>query len=121
MVGLFANQLLPEKSLRPCFIFVANAEGAGKSTLATICIAPTLGAMPTGCKSNEEDEIRKFLTTAVREGCLVIFFDNLKGKLSSPVLEAFLTSPVWSDRKLGVNETITGDNLATCFVTGGNA
>jgi hypothetical protein len=118
MVGLYANLLLPEKSLRPCFIFVANAEGAGKSTLAKICIAPTLGAMPTGCKSNEEDEIRKLLTTAIREGSLVIFFDNFKGKLSSPALEAFLSAPVWRDRKLGVNETVTGENLATCFVTG---
>jgi hypothetical protein len=117
MVGLYANQLLPKGALRPCFIFSANAEGAGKTTLARICIAPTLGAMPTGCKSNEEDEVRKVLTTAIREGRLVIFFDNLKGKLSSPALEAFLTAADWTDRKLGVNETVNGDNLATVFVT----
>jgi hypothetical protein len=118
MVGLFVNQLLPEKSLRPCFVFVANAEGAGKTLLAMICILPTLGAMPTGCKDSEESEIRKNLTTAILEARQVIFFDNLKGKLSSPALEAFLSAPVWTDRLLGKNRSVTGDNLATVFVTG---
>jgi hypothetical protein len=118
MIGLFVNQLLPDKSLRPCFIFAANAEGAGKTLLSEICILPTCGAMPTGCKSSDDDEIRKNLTAAIREARLVVFFDNLKGKLSSPALEAFLSAPIWTDRKLGVNENITGENLATCFVTG---
>ena len=118
MTGVFANQLLPGKSLRPCFIFVGNCEGAGKSLLAQVCITPTLGAMPTGCKSAEDEEIRKILTTAILEGRLVVFFDNFKGKLSSQVLEAFLSAPIWTDRKLGFNESVTGENLATCFVTG---
>jgi hypothetical protein len=102
MIGLFANQLLPDKSLRPCFIFAANAEGAGKTLLVEICILPTLGAMPTGCKSAEDNEIRKNLTTAILEARLVVFFDNIKGRLSSPALEAFLSAPIWQDRKLGV-------------------
>jgi hypothetical protein len=118
MTGLFANQLLPDMSLRPCFIFAANAEGAGKTLLSEICILPTCGAMPTGCKSSDDDEIRKNLTAAIREARMVVFFDNLKGKLSSSALEAFLSAPIWTDRKLGVNENITGENLATCFVTG---
>jgi Bifunctional DNA primase/polymerase, N-terminal len=118
MVGLFANQLLPEKSLRPCFVFVANAEGAGKTLLVMICVLPTLGAMPTGCKDSEESEIRKNLTTAILEARQVIFFDNLKGKLSSSALEAFLSAPVWTDRLLKTNRSVTGDNLATVFVTG---
>jgi hypothetical protein len=118
MVGLFANQLLPEKGLRPCFILVANAEGAGKTLLVQIIILPTLGAMPVGSKADEEAEMRKVILTAVREGCAVIFLDNLKGRLSSPALEAFLSSPAYTGRKLGVSESISGDNLATVFVTG---
>jgi hypothetical protein len=118
MTGLFANQLLPEKSLRPCFVFVANAEGAGKTLLAQICITPTLGTMPVGSKADDDDEMRKVILTAVREARAVIFLDNLKGRLSSEPLEGFLSAPVWSGRKLGVNESITGDNLATVFCTG---
>lgn len=118
MLGLYANQLLPDKSLRPCFNFAANAEGAGKTILSELCILPTCGDVPTGCKSTEDNEIRKNLTTAIKEVRLVVYFDNLKGRLSSPALEAFLSAPIWQDRKLGVNENIVGENLATCFVTG---
>ena len=118
MVGLYVAHLLPERSLRPAFIFAANAEGAGKTLLVSCIVTPTLGELSTGCKSAAEEEIRKVILTAVREGRAVIFLDNLKGRLSSEALEAFLSAPVWSDRKLGVNETITADNLATVFITG---
>jgi hypothetical protein len=118
MVGLYAAQLLLDKSLRPCFIFMANAEGAGKSLLADCCIVPACGEPPTSCKSKEDDEIRKLLLTAVREARTIIKFDNLKGHLSSEALEAFLSSTTVSDRKLGVNEYITGDNLANVFING---
>ena len=118
MVSVFAAQLLPEKSLRPCFIFIANAEGAGKTLLAQICIVPTLGAMPISSKADDDDEMRKALITAIREALLVLFFDNIKGRLSSEPLEAFLSAPVYGGRKLGVNENVTGDNVTTVFCTG---
>jgi hypothetical protein len=118
MVSVFAAQLSPEKSLRPCFIFIANAEGAGKTLLAQICVVPTLGAMPIASKADDDDEMRKALITAIREALLVLFFDNIKGKLSSEPLEAFLSAPVYGGRKLGVNENVTGDNLTTVFCTG---
>jgi hypothetical protein len=118
MVSVFAAQLLPEKSLRPCFMFVANAEGAGKTLLAQICIVPTLGATPIASKADDDDEMRKALITAIREALLVLFFDNIKGRLSSEPLEAFLSAPVYGGRKLGVNENVTGDNVTTVFCTG---
>jgi 5S rRNA maturation endonuclease (ribonuclease M5) len=118
MVSLYVNQLLPEQSLRPCFIFVANAEGAGKTLLVLCLVTPTLGAAPTGCKADEDAEVRKLLLTAVREARPVLFIDNVKGRLSSEPLEAFLSAPVWSDRILGVSESFTADNLTTVFVTG---
>ena len=116
MVGLFVNQLLPEKSLRPCFVFVANAEGAGKTLLVMICILPTLGAMPTGYKDSEESEIRKNLTTVIREARQVIFFDNLKGKLSSPARwKPFFRRQGGRDRILGKNRSVTGDISRQCL------
>lgn len=118
MVSVFAAQLLPERSLRPCFILIANAEGAGKTLLAQICIVPTLGAMPIASKADDDDEMRKALITAIREALLVLFFDNIKGRLSSEPLEAFLSAPVFGGRKLGVNENVKGDNVTTVFCTG---
>lgn len=118
MLSLYCNGLLPEKSLRPAFVYLANAEGAGKSLLAACAIVPTLGRLPTGCKADTDDEMRKVLLTAVREARQLVFFDNLRGKLSSASLEGFLSAPTWSDRVLGVSESFTADNLATVFITG---
>lgn len=118
LVGTYAAQVVPDKSLRPCFILIGNAEGCGK-TLCVLCMTiPVLGDAPTGCKADEDSEIRKLLLTAVREARPVIFFDNVKGHLSSESLEAFLSAPTWSDRKLGVNESVTGQNLSSVFITG---
>jgi hypothetical protein len=117
-VGLFVSALLPGTAQRPCFIICANAEGAGKGTLAKCCMMPTVGSVPTASKPNDENEIRKTLLTAVREAKTIIFFDNLKGHLSSESLEAFLTATIFEGRKLGVNEYIVAPNLATVFITG---
>ena len=116
-VGLYATQLLPEGALRPCFIVTKNAEGAGAGTLVSCAVVPVIGRVPTGVKSESDDETRKILTAAVREARVVILFDNQKSRLSSPALEAFLSTPTWSDRLLGVNQTFTGQNIATVFVT----
>jgi hypothetical protein len=118
LTGLFCKHVLPRQTLRPCFITVANAEGAGKSMLATVATLPALGNMPAGSKADDENEIIKMLVTTVKEARPILFYDNLKGHLSSAALEAFLTAPSFEGRKLGVNEFISGDNLATVFITG---
>jgi putative DNA primase/helicase len=117
LIGLYAAQLLPEGALRPCFIVTKNAEGAGASTLVSCAVVPVIGRLPTGVKSDDDDETRKALTAAVREARLVMLFDNQKSRLSSAALEAFVSSPTWSDRLLGVNQTFTGQNIATVFIT----
>jgi hypothetical protein len=109
--------MLPEGALRPRFIVTKNAEGAGASTLVSCAVVPVIGRLPTGVKSDDDDETRKTLTTAVREAKAVILFDNQKSRLSSAALEAFISSPTWSDRLLGVNQTFTGQNITTVFVT----
>ena len=117
LVGLYAKQLLPVGELRPTFTFVKNAEGAGATTLAACAIVPVLGSLPTGSKAQDEGEVRKTLTSAVRAAQDVIFLDNLKGHLNSPALEAFVTAPTWRDRLLGANEMLSGPNNATVFIT----
>jgi hypothetical protein len=117
LIGLYSAQLLPEGVLRPCFIVTKNAEGAGASTLVFCVVVPIIGRLPTGVKSDDDNEMRKALTAAVLEARLVILLDNQKSRLSSPALEAFISSPMWSDRLLGINQTFTGQNIATVFVT----
>jgi Bifunctional DNA primase/polymerase, N-terminal/Primase C terminal 1 (PriCT-1) len=117
LVGLFSGQLAPEGSLRPCFITTKNAEGAGASTLVACAVAPVLGAVPIGTAPEDEAEMKKVLTTVVREGRRVLILDNVKGRLSSASLEAFISGSIHTDRLLGSNQSITGSNLATVFVT----
>ena len=107
MLSAFAAGLLPKNSLRPCFIFLANAEGDGKTLLVKCAVVPVLGFVPVGCKPKDEDEMRKILLAAVIEAKPVLFFDNIKGRLTSESLEGFLTSQEWSGRVLGVSKTFT--------------
>ncbi len=106
MLTVFGRGLLPAKSLRPCFIFLANAEGAGKTLLVKCATVPVLGYAPVGTKPKDEDEMRKALLAAVVEAAPVIFFDNVKGHVAGAALEAFLTTQgVWgqnlrADREL---------------------
>ena len=118
MLSLFAASLLPKNSLRPCFIYLANAEGAGKTLLVKFATVPVLGSVPASCKPRDEEEMRKTLLTAIIEAKPVLFFDNIKGRLASEALEAFITTQEWSGRVLGVSKTFAGRNLVTVFVTG---
>jgi putative DNA primase/helicase len=117
LIGLFGAQLLPDGALRPCFIVTKNAEGAGATTLVSCMVVPVIGCLPAGVKSEDDAEVRKMLTAAVRESQPVLLFDNQKSRLSSASLEAFLSSPTWSDRLLGTNQMLSGQNHATVFVT----
>jgi hypothetical protein len=118
MLTVFGRGLLPAKSLRPCFIFLANAEGAGKTLLVKCATVPVLGYAPTGTKPKDEDEMRKTLLAAVLEARSVIFFDNAKRHITSEALEGFLSSQDCAGRILGQTKTFRGENNAVVFITG---
>ena len=110
MVGLFAAGLLPKGALRPVFIYLANAEGAGKTMLAKTAISPIHGWVKTDGDLKDKAESSKELLTAVIEARPYILFDNCKKHLDSPYLEAFVTSVLWSGRILGVSKSFCGAN-----------
>jgi hypothetical protein len=118
MLTVFAKGLLPPKSLRPCFVFVANAEGAGKTLLVKCATVPVLGYAPAGTKPKDEDEMRKALLAAVLEARPVIFFDNAKKHITSEALEGFLTTQDYEGRILGQTKSFRGENNAVVFITG---
>ena len=118
MMTLFAFGLLPEGALVPCFIVMANAEGAGKTLLVKVQVVPVFGNFIACSKPANEEEMRKFLLSAVMEGRPCIVFDNIKDHLDSASLEGFLTSRTWSDRILGSSKTFTGDKNTVVFATG---
>ncbi len=118
MLTVFARGLLPAKSLRPCFVFVANAEGAGKTMLVKIIVVPFLGYAPAGSAPSNEAEMQKVLLTVVMEARPVLFIDNFKGHIQSAALEAFCTASDYEGRILGVSKSFRGQNDAIVIVTG---
>ena len=118
IIGLFGAGLLGTTILRPVFIYLANAEGAGKTLLAKCAISPTHGLVRTDGDLKDKAETAKELLAAVIEARPYILFDNCKRHLDSPYLEAFVTSVIWSGRILGVSKMFAGENLVTAFLTG---
>jgi hypothetical protein len=118
MLTVFGRALLPAKALRPCFIVLANAEGAGKTLLVKCATVPVLGYAPASTKPSDEDEMRKALLCAVIEAKPTIFFDNVRKHISSDALEGFLTTPDYEGRILGQSASFRGQNDAVVFITG---
>jgi hypothetical protein len=113
----FCFQLFPEKAKRPGFAASANAEGAGKTLLLSIGMVGKLGYVPVGTAPDQEEEMRKVLDAAVHFGVPILFFDNLKGHLSSGQLEGFITASKRQYRLLGTTNSYEAENISTVYVT----
>jgi len=113
----FCISLLPAKARRPGFAASANAEGAGKTLLLSFGMVAKLGFVPAGATPGNEEEMRKVIDGAAHQAVPILFFDNLKGHLSSGALEAFLTANTWRYRLLGSTNYTEADNVATVYLT----
>jgi hypothetical protein len=118
LLTLFAYGILPHGALVPCFIILANAEGAGKTLVVKVMVVPVLGKFEAGTKPGNEEELRKALLGVVMQGRNCIILDNIKDHLGSSSLEAFLTSTVWTDRILGSSKNFSGEKNTVVFATG---
>ena len=118
MLTVFAMGLLPENSLRPCFVYLANAEGAGKTLLANCAIVPVMGRTFCNVWTQRNEDMEKLLTAATLATQPIILFDNAKGHLDNPAVEAFISATYWEGRILGASKLFTGKNNAVVFITG---
>jgi hypothetical protein len=73
--------------------------------------------VPTGSAPKDEDEMRKVLDAAAHNAVPIVFFDNLKGHLSSGELEAFITSSNRRYRLLGTTNYTEAPNVSTVYIT----
>lgn len=104
----------------PGFAFDAPAAGSGKTLLAS-CVA-VLGGHPPHMTAppRDEDEARKALFAAAREGVGAIIWDNVTRPLDGAALNAWLTADTIADRILGQSETSAVPNRAMFITTGNN-
>jgi hypothetical protein len=105
----------------PLFAFDAPAQRSGKSPLAE-----SLGIIATGRKpaatglAKEGDELRKAITSALRENQAIINLDNVTRPLDSPDLARAITQSEYADRLLGANRMLRLPTNVSWTATGNN-
>lgn len=119
--GLLTAALRASLPTAPGIGLDAPAAGSGKTLLAR-CI----GMLATGTDpailppADGDDETRKRLFAALREGHRVVLWDNVREPLGCASLDAFLTAPNFADRILGSSQTASMPNRALFIATGNN-
>lgn len=123
MLAPFCELLVPAFQQRPAFCFTANREGSGKTLLARLALCPVYGKakMTPPPEKGNENSLRQLLSSVARSAEPYVFFDNWRGKIGSPSLEAFITANIWGDRVLGVSELFTAEKSCLVYLTGNDA
>ena len=121
LLTLYCEHLFSPNTLRPGFLFSANAEGAGKTTLGHLAVITHLGVPSLTSMPEDNQELDKKICAAALSGKTVLFFDNTKGHLDSGALEAYMTSPIIEGRILGSSRYFSVPNLLTFIFTGNGA
>lgn len=108
----------------PAVYIIAPTPGSGKTLLAdaiaTICEGHV--AAKRMFPKDDDAEMRKVLTSAIRAGDSTIVFDNVPRAycVKSPVMDGAVTSNVWADRVLGRSEQVTLPFTMNVLFTGNN-
>lgn len=121
--GLLTACVRPILKTAPAVAFDAPVQGSGK-TLAASCLA----VLATGEQATiwphtagrDDEEIRKRIFTAIKDGDRAMIWDNIIGQFDSASIAALLTSENYTDRKLGASERASIPNRALFLMTGNN-
>ena len=107
----------------PCPLFAVDATtaGTGKGRLVQATARLAFGQdVAAFSQPDDEDEIRKRITSILLGGDPCVLIDNVNKPLGGAALDAVLTSTTWADRMLGSTATIKVPNLAIWWATGNN-
>ena len=105
----------------PLHLIDAPTEGTGKTLLASVLGAVTLGRAPHPVTEGQcDEEWRKRITAMLVEGTAFVLIDNLARAVDSAALASVLTTADWSDRVLGVTKMARVPNRAVWVATGNN-
>jgi hypothetical protein len=108
---------------RPVFWVTAGRRGSGKTTALTMLIMAVTGLRPAAAAwSPNEEERRKALFSYFLEGVPNIIWDNIpRGtQINCPHIEKSCTAAFYSDRKLGVSESVATSAATIHLFTGNN-
>lgn len=114
MLGLFLHNCI---QLFPMIAINANQPGTGKSYCARAILAPFYADLPAGNYIEDDNEMRKYLNTAILEGQTICFLDDIT-TLSGRVLPRYITITKIKDRILGKQQSFEKENRMQFIVTG---
>jgi hypothetical protein len=105
----------------PLFLVDSNVRGSGKGLLLH-CISRIVTGerFVVASYSNEQEELRKRITSLAMAGDRLVLLDNIAGAFGNPVLDAALTATSWKDRVLGYNRITETPLYMTWYATGNN-
>lgn len=124
-VGLLSTQALKRITgdITPFGVITAASAGSGKSLLAEIICRIYGGNGNAATLPRQDEELRKLITSKLMsDPHPVVTFDNIgkNHRVDSPVLAQLMTEPVWTDRVLGGNDTVSRVNDKLWLGTGNN-
>lgn len=105
----------------PIFIISGNQPGTGKGLVCRVVSIIVFGRDAEFAPGNTgSDELRKRIFALASQGVGFSVLDNVESKLWSSDLAAWLTAPVFRDRRLGESVTYAYPNTMTFCATGNN-
>jgi RepB DNA-primase from phage plasmid len=105
----------------PLFVHSAPGQRTGKTRLSESTGILATGRIPAAAGvSREGEELRKTITSILREGHLIASLDNITHPLDSPDLARALTGQTYADRLLGSNVTLRLPTNVPWIATGNN-
>ena len=123
LAALLTAVVRPALATAPAFAMDAPVQGSGKTLLASCVAALATGHVPEiwpHTAGRDDEEIRKRLFAALRDGTTALIWDNITGVFDSAALAAAITAPVLRDRVLGRSESLSIPNRALLLLTGNN-
>ncbi len=105
----------------PLFLVEATKMGSGKDKLVRLIGIIGTGAVPYSASFTEnDDEMKKLITSIAMAGVPIVNFANVTGTFGGANLCKVLTESHWGDRVLGENRYWKGILATTWFATGNN-
>lgn len=117
-LGNFCRGFFPPGVIRPMGLFIGNQPGTGKGTLAMMALAPVFGLPSFGRKPKNDEEFEKRLDTVALAMAPYLVLDDIGGGLFSNALNAFITEPMHSGRRMGGQEAYEAPSVTQVFATG---
>lgn len=119
--GLLTAAVRAALPTAPGIALDAPAAGTGKTLLARCIGILADGGDPAILPpADTDEETRKRLFAALRDGARVLLWDNVREPLGCAALDSFLTAATFRDRILGASEVATLPNRSLFIATGNN-